>query len=102
MSRDPWIGDEVANDDGSCRFGLDEFATEQDAKLCGQPAAVHVLSESAVHGVVALSTCARHAVIARAAGVFLGEHAYTAACATPATLWYPDGCIALTEPGGAA
>ena len=87
MTSEPWIGDENTGDPGICTYAFDEGSPH-----CGESATVHVLSESAIHGLVALPTCDRHASIARSAGPYLGEHRYGAACSAPKTLWYDDGC----------
>jgi hypothetical protein len=84
---EPWIGDE-GDRPGLCEYrGLD-----YGGEKCGDRATVHVLSESAMYGVVSLPTCDRHAPVAREAGVYKGEHAYGQTCMYPLTFWQADGC----------
>ena len=98
MSSEPWIGDE--NDRGSaCGFGLDEF--DPSKGHCPERATVHIWSESAIHGEVSLSTCGRHAPLARAAGRFLGEHPFGEGCQAHSTWFRADGCVP-SETSGAA
>ncbi len=50
--------------------------------FCGAPAHWHFLSESAVYGLVQLTSCDTHAGVARAAGVLHGEHLHGENCRT--------------------
>jgi hypothetical protein len=62
-----WAEGRVA--DGGCSFRWAE-----NAPRCGAPVTLHVLTESAIYGKGSVGTCEPHASIARAVGVYLGEH----------------------------
>lgn len=64
---EPWIGDLSTGPGCRLRWGV-------DGPICGAPVTLHVLTESAARGKTSLSTCETHASVARAAGVWLGEH----------------------------
>jgi hypothetical protein len=69
-SYEPWIGEDTTGGDGTdcrARWGPGWPA-------CGATATIHILSESAIDGVVCLKTCEAHAPMARAAGVYVDEH----------------------------
>ncbi|HEX5995997.1 MAG TPA: hypothetical protein VFY84_12715 [Jiangellales bacterium] len=55
---------------------------------CGREATLHVLTESQQYGLVALASCAGHALIARAAGRFVMEHDFAGVCDLPGTIWH--------------
>lgn len=67
MTYEPWIGDDPTG--SGCRV---HWAPGWPA--CGEPVTLHVMSESAIDGVVCLPTCERHARHARDAGVYVDEH----------------------------
>ena len=98
MSSEPWIGDEMADHPGRCIYSLDEF--DPNSSVCGAPATVHVCSESAMYGEVSLSTCDRHAPIARAAGRLVGEHPFGDGCRAHSTWFRLDGCVPAESSGG--
>ncbi|MFC0626149.1 hypothetical protein [Kribbella deserti] len=102
MTSEPWIGDAATNDHGGCRYALNEFAAAEDIRRCGAPATVHIMSESAMHGLVSLASCEKHADIARAAGAYVGEHRFGPNCAGVETVFGADGCDVVAESGGAA
>lgn len=62
-----WAEGRVA--DGGCSFRWAE-----NAPRCGAPVTLHVLTESAIYGKGSVGTCEPHASIARAVGVYIGEH----------------------------
>lgn len=66
---EPWIGERNTEPGCSCRL-----IQAEDAPFCGAPVTVHVVSESAIHGPVRLSTCPDHLDFARNAGNLLNEH----------------------------
>jgi hypothetical protein len=84
---EPWIGDENTDAPGQCTY-----ASKPGQPQCGAPATLHVMSESAIYGAVALVACDVHASIARDAGPFLGEHPYTVNCSGRVSWWRLDGC----------
>jgi hypothetical protein len=55
--------------------------------VCGQPASLHVVTESAQYGIVGLVTCPRHAGIARGAGGMVAEHPFTPSCGRQDAPW---------------
>lgn len=55
---------------------------------CDAPATVHVMTDSAEYGVVALASCDTHAPIARAAGEYVMEHEHAGLCGLPGTIWH--------------
>lgn len=89
MSNDPWIGDVNDGPDGVCCY-----SAQPGQPQCGKKATLHISSESAIYGPVALPTCDRHAATARNAGPFVAEHAYGPHCPGPFG-WRDDGCVAL-------
>lgn len=66
---EPWIGEETIGPGTDCRS---RWAPGWPP--CGAPATIHIMSESAIDGVVCLRMCETHAPAARAAGVHLDEH----------------------------
>lgn len=54
---------------------------------CDRPATLHVRTDTDEYRQVALSTCDRHAPIARVAGRFVAEHEHALLCGLPGTLW---------------
>lgn len=97
MSNEPWIGDVNEGPRGGCCY-----ADKPGDPECRNPATVHILSESAIHGQVTLPTCDRHASTARAAGPVLGEHPYGSACQGAAVWWRFDGCVPVSDSGAAS
>lgn len=93
MSDDPWIGDATTKETSGCGFG---GSGPGDGPKCTDPATVHVMSESAIHGVVSLSACDRHAPIARAAGPLIDEHPFGPGCDSQPSYWTPSGyCLPI-------
>lgn len=82
--QEPWIGDPVVDDGNHCGFGSGPLG---EGPKCTNTPTLHLLSESAIHGMVALSTCDQHASIARAAGTLNDEHPYGPDCQNQSTLW---------------
>ncbi len=84
----PGVG--PASDDyrGTC----DYTGLHPGTVTCGQPAAIHVLTDSPGYGLVALASCAEHASVARAAGPAIDEHVHHGVCGIPGVLWFHDGC----------
>jgi len=87
MSGEPWIGDKSTQSSDSCHY-----SDGPGSPHCGLAATVHILSESAITGLLGLVACDRHASTARAAGPYLGEHAFGANCAASPSLWFDEGC----------
>jgi hypothetical protein len=85
---EPWIGDENTDRPGICTF-----APRPGDEGCGAPATRHIMSESAIYGLVALPTCDVHAQLARTAGPWIGEHEYTSNCSGRWSRWRLDGCV---------
>jgi hypothetical protein len=85
---EPWIGDVNTDRPGMCTY-----APQPGDERCGAPATRHIMSESAIYGLVALPACDTHAPLARAAGPFLGDHAFTADCSGHWSRWRLDGCV---------
>lgn len=85
---EPWIGDESTGLDGTCTY-----APKPGDEKCGSPATRHLMSESAIYGLVSLPTCDLHAPVARAASPWLGEHPYAPDCSGRWSRWRLDGCI---------
>jgi len=92
MSTDPWIGDRAADSPGTCCF-----AVAPGQPRCDQAATIHILSESAIHRLVALATCDRHAPIGRAAGATIAEHSFGPGCAASRPSWRDDHCEPAPE-----
>jgi hypothetical protein len=87
VNSEPWIGDESTDSPDGCHY-----SDKPGVPRCGAVATVHILSESAITGLLALSACDRHAPIARAAGPYLGEHAFGAGCMAIPSMWHDEGC----------
>jgi hypothetical protein len=87
---EPWIGDENADDPGICTY-----SPAPERPVCGLPATVHVLTESAIHGVVGLASCDEHMFTARAAGPYISEHPYGPGCSNRPARWHGDHCCAV-------
>lgn len=66
---------------------------------CETAAIVHVLTESARHGVVALTACEEHAPVARMAGAAVAEHRFQGFCELPGALWAPENRCVLDGSG---
>lgn len=96
---EPWIGDATTEAGDECNFSAGALG---DGPKCQQRATRHVLSESAMHGLVALTTCDVHAPIARSAGVLNDEHAYGPGCSGLSSLWTQAGYCLPDASGDAA
>lgn len=64
---EPWIGPPATGSGCRARWSPGWPA-------CGAPVTIHVLSESAIDGVINIPVCEAHAPSARVAGVYTGEH----------------------------
>lgn len=64
-----------------------------DGPACGEPAAVHILTVATGWGRVALTSCDRHAGVARRAGLYEAEHPHQGLCGLPGVVWTDDGCV---------
>ena len=95
MNHEPWIGDATADDAGTCSFNSGALG---EGPRCSEQPTLHVKTESAMHGVVALPTCDRHAPIARAAGLLLDEHPYGPGCRGQTSFWTANGICLPVAP----
>lgn len=68
-THEPWIGSDASGTGTGCRQRWGPGWPP-----CGAPVTIHVLSESAIDGVVCLQVCEPHAQTAREAGIYTGEH----------------------------
>lgn len=87
---EPWIGDATEEGESGCGFNAGALG---DGPRCGGPVVMHILSESAMYGLVTVSPCAEHLAIARAAGVWMDEHGYGPGCEGEETLWTGPVCV---------
>lgn len=69
MTHEPWIGSDASASGMGCRQRWGPGWPP-----CGALVTIHVLSESAIDGVVCLQVCEPHARTAREAGVYVDEH----------------------------
>lgn len=95
---DPWIGEAVSVAVAECGFAAGALG---EGPKCTHPPTTHLMSESAMHGIVSLSACDSHARIARLAGVLMGEHPYGPGCVAVETIFQPHGCAPIPPDGEA-
>lgn len=83
MGTEPRVGEASDEYRAVCVYSRDEGDPQ-----CGSAATVHVLTDCAPYGLVALTSCDNHAPIARVAGEFRAEHVHEGFCGFPATIWH--------------
>lgn len=69
------------------------YSPTPDDPICGAEGSVHILGESAHHGLVALVACDSHVAAARVSARVLGEHRHAGFCSFPGALWTDEGCV---------
>lgn len=62
------------------------FSAAVDIQACEAAPDVHLAVQTPGWGLVSLTSCDRHAVVARATGIVIAEHLFGAAC-PPGTCW---------------
>ncbi len=82
---EPGIGTRLKPGETGCGF-----TTVAGGTICSVPPVVHLCVESAIHGLVGVSSCLHHLAIARTAGILRARHRYTDGCGNP------DGHVAAT------
>lgn len=93
---EPWVGEPSSEHRAVC-----VYAPTPADPTCGEPAAVHVMVDSAGWGPVALSSCDAHRSIARASGTPIDEHLHVGFCGLPGALWmYPPISACVIDDSG--
>lgn len=84
----PTVGTESTDYSAACQYSADPAAPQ-----CTEAASLHIRVICLEYGEVSLASCARHASIARATGIYRDEHPFAGFCGLPATLWLGSaGC----------